>query len=565
MSDAGVLRISELTPGTPPYPPTTLLEVSVPNGGPSGYSTFRAMLGDLFEGMLISDSVLAGNTTLPGSGVIASDGKLGVRNPAPTADLTIGLTSATARSYNATAGADTEFAYMGDWSSNVVRYGSDRSGAGLARDVSLVRGGVEQIRLTSAGPALTTPNIGAATGTSATLSGALSAGSIVIGGELRGAANRIEIRNGVIAQGARVYNTYTDASNSEFAYLGDWLGSVVRLGSDQNGTGIARDVSLVRGGVELLRLGATGVETGARIWVTRTYPVDDNWSDVAFGNGLFVAVAGATSLGQRLMTSPDGVRWTERTTPNTNNIGSIAYGNGLFVAVEVTGVGNRVITSSNGITWTARASSADSTWNSVVYGKGLFVAAASSGTGTDLVMTSPDGINWTTRVGVVSQWSGLAYGNGLFVAVATSGTDRIMTSPDGVNWTARTAPQANLWRSVVYANGLFVAVASSGTDRVMTSPDGITWTLRTVPTNGWFAVTYGAGLFVAVAQVGTGRVMTSPDGINWTTRPAAVEANEWVAVAYGNGLFVALARTGTGNRVMTSGAQIEPNLALSLV
>ena len=255
---------------------------------------------------------------------------------------------------------------------------------------------------------------------------------------------------------------------------------------------------------------------------------------------------------------PDGITWTTRTSPADNDWMSVAYGGGLFVAVARSGVGNRVMTSPDGITWTIRTSAADNPWNSVAYGAGLFVAVAFSGAG-NRVMTSPDGITWTIRTSAADNgWTSLAYGGGLFVAVATDGVgNRVMTSPDGITWTIRTSAADVNWTSVVHGGGLFVAVAGyvagvgSG---VMTSTDGITWTLRTSAADiYWYSVAYGGGLFVAVATNGVGnRVMTSPDGITWTIRTSAAD-NAWAGVAYAAGLFVAVAGDGgAGNRVMTS-------------
>ena len=252
-----------------------------------------------------------------------------------------------------------------------------------------------------------------------------------------------------------------------------------------------------------------------------------------------------------------GITWTIRSSAADNDWYGVAYGAGLFVAVAATGTGNRVMTSPDGITWTIRTSAADNSWASIAYGNGLFVAVAVSGTG-NRVMTSPDGITWTIRTSAANNyWFSVAYGNGLFVAVAVSGTgDRVMTSPDGITWTLRTSAADNSWASIAYGNGLFVAVATSGTgDRVMTSPDGITWTIRSsAADNDWYGVAYGNGVFVAVAGTGTGdRVMTSPDGITWTIRNSAAN-NNWFSVAYGNGLFATVACSGTGNRVMISDA-----------
>ena len=287
------------------------------------------------------------------------------------------------------------------------------------------------------------------------------------------------------------------------------------------------------------------------VWTSRTSAADNSWFSVAYGNGLFVAVAGDAASG-RVMTSPDGIAWTSRTPAANSEWTSVTYGNGLFVAVAKngtgTGAGNRIMTSPDGIIWTIRPNTVvfDRPWISVTYGNGLFVAVAFDGG----IMTSPDGINWTARASPASFWRSVTYGNNLFVAVASDGG--IMTSPDGITWTTRNFTPAAAWFSVTYGNNLFVAVASNG--RIMTSPDGINWTGRAAAsTNVWRSVTYGNGSFVAVSErTATGnRVITSRDGITWTTHTSAAN-NDWQSVTYGNNLFVAVSNSGTGNRVMTS-------------
>jgi hypothetical protein len=249
-----------------------------------------------------------------------------------------------------------------------------------------------------------------------------------------------------------------------------------------------------------------------------------------------------------------GFIWTARAAAEANPWYSVAYGNGLFVAVANNGT-NRVMTSPDGVTWIARSAAGANQWQSVTYGNGLFVAVSS--TGTNRVMTSPDGVTWIARSAAeANEWRSVTYGNGLFVAVSDDGTNRVMTSPDGVTWIARSAAEANEWRSVTYGNGLFVAVSITGTNQVMTSPDGVTWIARSAAeANAWQSVTYGNGLFVAVSYTGTNRVMTSPDGMTWIVR-SATEANPWLSVTYGNGLFVAVSTTGT-HRVMTSGYPLQ--------
>ena len=117
----------------------------------------------------------------------------------------------------------------------------------------------------------------------------------------------------------------------------------------------------------------SGAKNDGVTWTSRTSAVDNNWSSVTYGNGLFVAVS-TTGTGNRVMTSPDGISWTIRTSAADNSWNSVTYGNGLFVAASYDGVGNRVMTSPDGITWTIRTSAANNSWNSVTYGNGLFVA-----------------------------------------------------------------------------------------------------------------------------------------------------------------------------------------------
>ena len=182
--------------------------------------------------------------------------------------------------------------------------------------------------------------------------------------------------------------------------------------------------------------------------------------------------AAQTTLGiPSVMAAFAASNWAIRTSAADNQCNSVAFGAGLFVSVAASGVGNRVMTSPDGITWTIRTSAADNGWSSVIFVAGLFVAVAYSGVG-NRVMTSPDGITWTIRTSAADNpWNSVAFGAGLFVAVASFGvSNRVMTSPDGITWTIRTSAADSNWNSITFGTGLFVAVSSSGaSNRVMTS------------------------------------------------------------------------------------------------
>jgi hypothetical protein len=92
----------------------------------------------------------------------------------------------------------------------------------------------------------------------------------------------------------------------------------------------------------LMGAGAARADQAGFTWTSQTSAADNDWVSVAYGNGLFVAVA-YTGSGNRVMTSPDGITWTSQTSAADNDWVSVAYGNGLFVAVAASGSGNRVI------------------------------------------------------------------------------------------------------------------------------------------------------------------------------------------------------------------------------
>ena len=303
----------------------------------------------------------------------------------------------------------------------------------------------------------------------------------------------------------------------------------VNLGYDKNYT--VQDKSVLAGSLHVAP------------WAATTLPASGNWNSIAYGNGLFVAIArtGGTAA---CATSPDGITWTQRAMPAADWTG-VTYGNGLFVAVA--SGGSIAATSTDGITWTQRSLPSTSNWWSVTYGNGLFVAVSASF--DTKAATSPDGITWTARtMPTTANWYGVAYGNGVFVATSASGGTAAASSADGITWTARTLPANGDWYGLAYGNGVFVTLAASSVNAyAATSPDGVTWTQRTLPiAAGWHGVAYGDGFFVAIGG-GAGALtqsMKSADGVNWEKLLLPASAN-WNSVVFGNGTFAAVSQGST--------------------
>ncbi len=295
-------------------------------------------------------------------------------------------------------------------------------------------------------------------------------------------------------------------------------------------------------------------------WTEATATAPNNWTSVAYGNGVFVAISSDGT--DQVMTSFDGVTWSAQSAAMARPWTSVAFGNGLFVAVSTGGTNglgakgygtDQVMTSPDGVTWTQRLAGDWNTWASVTFGNGMFVAVGDSAEAVTPVMTSSDGMNWTPRSTELNYWKSVTYGAGVFVAVAYGGTHQVMTSPDGITWTPQSASGAFGWFSVTYGNGTFVAVSFDG--KVMTSPNGAAWTTRTAPSASvWYSVAYGNGLFLAVAA--DNFVMTSPDGITWT-RPEAPRG-AWATVTAGRGIFVVISYE--EGKVMISGTLAPPTV-----
>lgn len=231
---------------------------------------------------------------------------------------------------------------------------------------------------------------------------------------------------------------------------------------------------------------------------------DGRWT-AAYGKDKFVAVGAIYQeyTGKSAAYSKDGKTWTSVTIPN-GWWSDVAYGNGVFVAVAYkadmydTSGTTQAVYSKNGINWYKSTLPAAQNWTSVTYGDGKFVAVADSG---NWAAYSTNGTTWTKcAMPLSAKWSDVTYGNGKFVAVA-SDRNKAVYSSDGVKWTVATLPStSNRWAAVAAGEDMFIAINSDNGNYAY-SFDGKSWMQSTFGTYGYYSdIIYGNGKFYALAD-----------------------------------------------------------------
>ena len=188
---------------------------------------------------------------------------------------------------------------------------------------------------------------------------------------------------------------------------------------------------------------------------------------VRYINNRFFIVGGNSDI----ISSGDGVIWTSLLAEHYDAFcQDIAFGNGVYVAVGQENSGQALIirSSNGGATWTNVNSSVSTTLKSIAFGNGIFVAVGGLGYLRGVIMTSPDGRNWTlqTETGEF-KYNRVIYEGGLFALVADAG--EIHLSPDGQNWTRQNSGTGQVFSDVCYAQDRFIAVGSKGV-MVQSSP-----------------------------------------------------------------------------------------------
>ena len=282
--------------------------------------------------------------------------------------------------------------------------------------------------------------------------------------------------------------------------------------------------------------------------------INSEWIDVAYGNGIFVAVADKTT--NNLMYSRCGKVWSATGVSGVpaNKFKCICFGGGKFVAIaKDTALAAVSITSADGIAWTGGSTMLDATWSQVVYGDGIYMASTRVVVSSNNITTSVNGISWTNTYNAgMSDVNGLCYGKGLFI-VGGSGAAIRRSADAGVSWTSSYAGTGKIV-SIAYGNGVFSAVTDNSTNTFY-SANGVSWSAATTIQMGLNAsVRFGNGLFVSTGDLG---INTSINAISYTRRRAfpTFAKSTIRAPVYGCGTWVMVDYTAANNLVYNMDSQ----------
>lgn len=294
-------------------------------------------------------------------------------------------------------------------------------------------------------------------------------------------------------------------------------------------------------------------------WTIVNHGLDAGYTEltnVAFGNGVFVAVAApptpsgtAPAVPVRIATSTDGLTWTARSINNTlfrPYISRVRFLNGRFVVAyggqTAADFGSSradfFATSTDGVTWTNVSQPSTGGFTELIFANGRYYAVGSE------IRSTTDFTAWTTHptslAGIFS-YLDIAFGNGRFFAT-TNGAGGTVTSTDGTTWTqVPFFAQLGGYR-VEFLNGTWFFY-SQGNNAVSTDGTTFSTVTRALTTPG------GTSSILAVngryLAPGIGNYQASIDGRDWAQfgnwpTIAGSFFNSYFEVAFGVGRYVAV-------------------------
>ena len=276
------------------------------------------------------------------------------------------------------------------------------------------------------------------------------------------------------------------------------------------------------------------VSTNLTDWTSSVAAPIGGWPQFAFHNGTFVGAEGY------MIASTNGVQWQLGSyTPGVAaEFSSVAFGNGLFVAVG--GYPQPVLASStDGLEWQAHDPQSPEPLRTVAYGNGTWLVVGDQGT----VVTSPDGTNWSATsflptVPVSPRF--LIFHNGLFVMLASP--NLVLTSSDGFTWTNHSVPTDASISAMAFAGNSLVVVGQGGAILQSDSfpPPSIVLGGGTVLPTGGFQFTASGGMGCTISFQASTNLVDWVSLTNVSVTTATVQLTDPAASNHGQRFYRAV-------------------------
>jgi len=326
------------------------------------------------------------------------------------------------------------------------------------------------------------------------------------------------------------------------------------------------------------QFGAFGLDSGNQYSGVTGSSYTDTAALIGYGNGKWVMLPFA-NRGQNYATtqcyySTNGTTWTPGTNLSTARVFSdVAYGNGIFVAIRpnITPTATTVLTSSNGINWTE--TNVTMAGDKITFANGLFVTVGRGNDNTGGAWWSTNGTTWTNGTvtrGITgsetSSWCGRPMWDGSkFIQIHNNGSYHTHTyhSTDGKNWSqvANTGGNGGFYLSpyndAYYANGVYLAAYNGLSSNLWRSTNGTSWTSVNLPASAFIKeFLYAGGIFFAVGwdyNNNNNRLFYSEDnGLTWSTLSIKDSAGNPNQTGTNIGWFGSIATDGGSTVILAS-------------
>jgi hypothetical protein len=281
-------------------------------------------------------------------------------------------------------------------------------------------------------------------------------------------------------------------------------------------------------------------------------------NDIAYGNGIWVAVLGSTGNGtlpstrgnKALWSDDGGETWNQATLPRNVSMDHVVYGGGKFVALPLLD-GTYVYYSTNGKDWSTAEMPKEMynmRWDDIVFGNGLFVAVPNYRENPNYYYIDPEaysmdvelvqkiaystnGTTWKTSApprDFGTYYGGkIAYGDGGFLLNYGSSSSRYSYWSDGtiggsgMTWTSLGSKSMSVGGGGLlrFSMGRFILIGSSKT--YISTNKGADWNPITLPgnfsgvTSAYGETPNGTGRLMITGANGRG-IWSDDRGATWT-------------------------------------------------